>query len=237
MHAVICDVGDQDAVVAAMAETVGELGRVDSCFVNAGVGGRASSFVEMTDEEWRRVLRVNLDGAFYTAQEALKHMVARCEDGDAPAARSCSRPPARRSSGSSAAQHYGGSKGAVIAMTKGIAVEYARHGMRSNAIVPGWIESEMATGALHWDKFVERNMPRMPARRWGSGDDFAGIAVYLAEPRRQLPHRRHHHHRRRVLHLLRERPGPTAARGSAAGCHRWSARHDRCRRRSERAAY
>ena len=82
VHAVICDVGDRDAVVAAMAETVGELGRVDSCFVNAGVGGRASSFLDMSDEEWKRVLRVNLDGAMYTSQEALKHMVARWEGGD-----------------------------------------------------------------------------------------------------------------------------------------------------------
>ena len=50
VHAVVCDVGDQDAVVAAMAETVGELGRVDSCFVNAGVGGRADGFADMPVE-------------------------------------------------------------------------------------------------------------------------------------------------------------------------------------------
>jgi len=72
----ICDVGDQDAVVAATAEVSGRFGRIDSCFVNAGVPGRAPSFVGMTDEEWHRVLRVNLDGAFYTAQEAVKQMVA-----------------------------------------------------------------------------------------------------------------------------------------------------------------
>ena len=76
VHAVICDVGDQDAVVAAMAETIGELGRVDSCFVNAGVGGRSDGFANMPVDEWRRVLRVNLDGAFYTSQEAVKHWVA-----------------------------------------------------------------------------------------------------------------------------------------------------------------
>jgi hypothetical protein len=60
-------------------------------------------------------------------------------------------------------------------------VEYARQ-VRSNAIVPGWIDTELASGARHWDKFIERNMPRTPARRWGDGKDFAGIAAYLAGP-------------------------------------------------------
>ena len=65
---IVCDVGDEDAVVQAIADTIGELGRIDSCFVNAGVGGQAPSFVGMTSDEWRRVLRVNLDGAFFTAR-------------------------------------------------------------------------------------------------------------------------------------------------------------------------
>ena len=79
---IVCDVGDEAAVIQAMADTVGELGRIDSCFVNAGVGGQAPSFVGMTSEEWRRVTRVNLDGAFFTAREAARHMVERHEDGD-----------------------------------------------------------------------------------------------------------------------------------------------------------
>ena len=72
----VCDVGDHAAVIAGMRATVEALGRVDSCFVNAGVGGMAPSFVGMTEDEWRRVMRVNLDGAFFTAQEAVKQMVA-----------------------------------------------------------------------------------------------------------------------------------------------------------------
>ena len=62
-----CDVGDEAAVDAAFAQTLQTLGRVDGCFANAGVGGGgAASFLEMTAEQWHRVLRVNLDGAFYT---------------------------------------------------------------------------------------------------------------------------------------------------------------------------
>ena len=98
----VCDVGDHEAVTASMAAVAEALGRIDSCFVNAGVGGKATSFVDMSEDEWRRVMRVNLDGAFFTAQEAVRHMVARHERGDEAAARSCSRPRARRSSASSA---------------------------------------------------------------------------------------------------------------------------------------
>jgi hypothetical protein len=182
VHAVICDVGDHEAVQAAMAETIGELGRVDSCFVNAGVGGRAAGFAEMTEEEWRRVLRVNLDGAFYTAQEAVRHWVARWGEGDEAGGSLVFTSSGSAFFGQPRGQHYGGSKAAIIAMSRGIAVEYARYKVRSNAIVPGWIDTEMASAALHWDKFIERNMPRTPARRWGTGDDFAGIAAYLASP-------------------------------------------------------
>ncbi|GAG34890.1 unnamed protein product, partial [marine sediment metagenome] len=79
---IVCDVGDEAAVVQAMNDTVNELGRIDSAFVNAGVSGTAPSFVEMASDEWRRVMRVNLDGAFFTAREAVKHMVDRSDSGD-----------------------------------------------------------------------------------------------------------------------------------------------------------
>src|SRR2546423_4316856 len=72
-----CDVGEEPEVEAAFAATLEALGRVDSCFANAGVGGGARSFMEMSSDEWRRVLRVNLDGAFYTLRSAAKHMVER----------------------------------------------------------------------------------------------------------------------------------------------------------------
>ena len=171
----VCDVGDHQAVIDSMAATVDALGRVDSCFVNAGVGGKAPSFVGMTDDEWHRVLRVNLDGAFYTAQEAVKRMVGQGTGGSVVFTTSGSA-----YFGQQKGQHYGGSKGAVISMMKGIAVEHARHGIRCNAILPGWIESEMTAPALSWDKFVDNVLPRVPLRRWGTPADFGALAVYLA---------------------------------------------------------
>lgn len=180
VSAALCDVGDEEAVAATMAETVAELGRVDSCFVNAGVGGRADSFVTMTDDEWKRVLRVNLDGAFYTAREAVTHMLERHRDGDTAGGSVVFTSSGSAFFGQQRGQHYAASKAGIVAMSKGIAVEHARHGIRSNAIVPGWIESEMTEGAFGWDRFVDNVMPRLPMRRWGTGADFGGIAVYLA---------------------------------------------------------
>jgi NAD(P)-dependent dehydrogenase (short-subunit alcohol dehydrogenase family) len=77
-------------------------------------------------------------------------------------------------------QHYGASKAGVISMMKAIAVEHARHGVRCNAVLPGWIETEMTEGAFGYQKFVDNVLKRIPTRRWGVGADFGGLAVYLA---------------------------------------------------------
>ena len=171
----VCDVGDQAQVEATLAATLEAMGRVDSCFVNAGVGGKAESFVSMTDDEWRRVLRVNLDGAFYTAQAAVRAMVTAGNGGSVVFTTSGSA-----YYGQARGQHYGASKAGLISMMKAIAVEHARHGIRSNAVLPGWIDSEMTAPALGWDTFVAKVLPRVPMRRWGDPNDFSGIAAYLA---------------------------------------------------------
>jgi NAD(P)-dependent dehydrogenase (short-subunit alcohol dehydrogenase family) len=172
----VCDVGDHDAVVHSMRRTVDTLGRLDSCFVNAGVGGRAPSFAEMSDDEWHRVMRVNLDGAFFTAQEAVRQMVGQSPQGGSIVFTTSGSAWYGQQRG----QHYGGSKGAVIAMMKGIAVEHARHGIRCNAVLPGWVESDMTAPALGLESFTAKVLTRIPMRRWGTPADLAGIGVYLA---------------------------------------------------------
>jgi len=170
-----CDVGDEEQVEGAFARTVEELGRVDACFANAGVASLAPSFLEMTTEEWRRVLRINLDGVFFTFRAAVRHMVQRGGGGSLVVTSSLS---ARE--GQPRGQNYAATKGGVLSMIKAIAVEYARFGIRGNAIVPGWIESPMTEPAFNWDRFRDKVLPRVPMRRWGKGSDLEGIAVYLA---------------------------------------------------------
>jgi NAD(P)-dependent dehydrogenase (short-subunit alcohol dehydrogenase family) len=172
-----CDVANEAAVDAAFADTVRALGRVDTCFANAGVSGRSSGqgFVDMTAEEWRRVLAVNLDGAFFTLRAAARHMVGRPGGGSLVVTASLAA-----ISGQARGEHYAASKGGLVSMMKALAVELARHGIRANAILPGWIDTPMTDKALHWDKFIERVLPRVPVRRWGVPADFGAIAIYLA---------------------------------------------------------
>jgi len=179
IEALVVDVSDEGAAEAAMAETVKRLGRVDACFANAGVTGRAKSMFELDGKEWRRVLAVNLDGAFFTLRAAARHMVARAEKGD-PGGRLVGIASLAARSGAARNEHYAATKGGLVAMLKATAVEFARYGITANAILPGWIETEMTAPTFANEKFAANVMPRIPLRRWGKPEDFGGIAVYLA---------------------------------------------------------
>ncbi|HXV01160.1 MAG TPA: SDR family oxidoreductase [Caulobacteraceae bacterium] len=173
------DVADEAAVVAGVAETLEVLGRLDFVAANAGIGGGAPSFDEFTTEQWRRVTTVNLDAVFWTFREACKHMVARAKAGD-PGGSLLVTSSTSAIDGAPRNQAYAATKGGVIAMIRGLAVEYARYGVRANAVLPGWIRSDMTAGLQGWDKFNQQVITRVPMRRWGEPEDFAGIAVYLA---------------------------------------------------------
>ncbi|MCH8332990.1 SDR family oxidoreductase [Candidatus Sumerlaeota bacterium] len=170
-----CDVGDQDQVKESFAKVVEVLGRVDSCFANAGVGSSGAAFHEMSAEEWHRVFRVNMDGVFYTYQEAVKHMIDRGGGGSLVVTSSGSA-----IFGAPRSVHYAATKAGVLAITRALAVGYARYGIRANAIVPGWIETPMTERVIHTEPFKEKVLKRIPLRRWGTGADFGGLAVYLA---------------------------------------------------------
>jgi NAD(P)-dependent dehydrogenase (short-subunit alcohol dehydrogenase family) len=171
-----CDVSDEGQVATAMRETLAETGKVDSLFANAGVGGGAR-FVDMTLAEWRRVMAVNLDGAFLTLREAARHLVERGEGGSLIAVSSVSA-----IHGAPRMEHYAASKTAVLALVRGLAVELARHRVRCNAILPGWTETEMIEPGKANQRWVDATIGRTPVRRWGTPSDFGALAAYLADP-------------------------------------------------------
>lgn len=164
----------ENEVEAAFAETLNLFGKVDSCFANAGAGGGAP-FHEFPTDVWNRVMGINLDGTFFTFRAAAKHMIERGEGGRLVGTSSLSA-----LDGAARNEAYAATKGAMISMTRGLSVELARYGITANTIIPGWIETAMTAPRVGDETFEDRVIKRVPVRRWGQPDDFAGIAVYLA---------------------------------------------------------
>jgi NAD(P)-dependent dehydrogenase (short-subunit alcohol dehydrogenase family) len=178
VHTVVCDVTDSASMKEAMKATLDTFGRVDGCFANAGIGGGRRAFIDRTEEEWRRMFATNLDGVFHVFQVAARHMTERAEAGD-KFGRLVATSSLASLFGTARNEHYAGTKAALNALCRALAVELARYGVTANAILPGWIKSDMTAGIMANEKFVANVMPRIPVRRFGEPSDFGGIAVYI----------------------------------------------------------
>jgi NAD(P)-dependent dehydrogenase (short-subunit alcohol dehydrogenase family) len=84
--------------------------------------------------------------------------------------------------GAAGNQAYSVSKTGLLALVRGLAVEFARHGIRANSLLPGWTETEMTEPLLGWEKFVSATTARTPVRRWGVPEDYGAAAVFLSDP-------------------------------------------------------
>ncbi|WP_407175932.1 SDR family NAD(P)-dependent oxidoreductase [Bradyrhizobium sp. STM 3562] len=179
VHSRICDVTDPASVRDAMMATLDTFGRLDGCFANAGIGGGGRrAFIERTEEEWRTMFATNLDGVFHVFQAAARHMTERANNGD-KFGRLVATSSLASLFGTARNEHYAATKAAINAVVRALAVELARYGVTANAILPGWIKSEMTAKIMSDEKFVGNVMPRIPMRRFGEPGDFGGIAVYL----------------------------------------------------------
>ena len=121
---------------------------------------------------------VNLDGVFHTFQPIVRHMVERAAGGDG-FGRLIATSSMAALFGTARNEHYEATKAALNSLVRGLAVEHARYGITANAILPGWVDTDMTGGLQANDKFMSAAVPRIPMRRFGRPDDFAGIAVYL----------------------------------------------------------
>jgi NAD(P)-dependent dehydrogenase (short-subunit alcohol dehydrogenase family) len=173
------NVANEQEVIDGMAALLETMGRVDCVIANAGIGRGAKSFHEMTADTWRAVNAVNAEGLFFTFREACKHMVERAGKGDAGGSL-IGISSLSAFDGAPRNEAYAGTKGAVISIMRGLAVEYGRYGVRANSIAPGWIATDMTAGAQGSDVFNAKVITRAPIRRWGEPADFGGAAVYLA---------------------------------------------------------
>jgi NAD(P)-dependent dehydrogenase (short-subunit alcohol dehydrogenase family) len=173
----VVDVTDEPSVVAAMPDTVAELGRLDACFANAaGLGVVSPSFLESTTDEWRTTITLVLDSVYVTMREAAKVLVEQGEGGSLVATSSLSA-----DYGTTPGSHaYSSGKAAVITLMRGLAVELGRHRIRANTILPAWVDSSMMDGINANPKVADALRRRIPLRRWAEPSELGALAVYLA---------------------------------------------------------
>ncbi|MFD9895050.1 SDR family NAD(P)-dependent oxidoreductase [Amycolatopsis sp. NPDC059027] len=175
VHTAECDVTDPEQLAWSLAGTVERFGRLDSCFAAAGTAGQ-STFAGTSPAEFHRVVQVNLEGTFLTFQTAARHMI---DNGGGSLVAISSISGLR---GQALGSQYAASKAGVLALAKSVAVELARHRIRVNAMVPGWIDTPMTSRFRRSERFTERMTGRTPVRRWGEPSDLGRLAVYLAAP-------------------------------------------------------
>jgi len=169
-----CDVADADQVAEAMACTVERFGHVDGLIANAGISGKRGPFHETDIQSFNDLAAVNVNGVVLSFQAAIKQFLNQESGGSLVAMSSLAG-----IEGAAGNAAYGATKGAVLAIVRALATEYARYGIRTNAILPGWVATDMTQKSVASEVFTEKVIKRVPIRRWGTPEDFAAAAVYL----------------------------------------------------------
>jgi 2-dehydro-3-deoxy-D-gluconate 5-dehydrogenase len=168
------DVSDQASAEALISAAIARFGRLDVLVNNAGVNERKRPELYAPDE-WHRIIETNLSGAFFAAQAAFPEMK---KGGGGKIINIGSM---MSIFGASFVGPYAASKGGLVQLTKALATAWAGDGIQVNAILPGWIDTDLTAAAKKQiEGLNERVLARTPAGRWGNPGDFAGIAVFLA---------------------------------------------------------
>ncbi|MCM3160780.1 SDR family oxidoreductase [Metabacillus litoralis] len=170
-----CDLNDIDRVRNVIPEVHEKMGSVDILVNNAGIQRRHPA-VEFPESDWDEVLNINLKVVWILCQEAGKIMTSQKKGKIINIASLVSF------QGGITVPAYTAAKGAVGQLTKALANEWSSQGVNVNAIVPGYIATEMNTALINDPVRSRQILERIPAGRWGSPEDFKGTAVYLASP-------------------------------------------------------
>lgn len=170
------DVSQKEEVVRMVGEVAEKFGSLDILVNNAGVLG-SSSLVEMSDEEWDRVIDINLRGYFLVTREVAKRMLPQKKGRIINIASIAS---GQVGIGTPNASHYDASKGGIIAFSESIAAELAPQGINVNCIAPGLIDTDMVAGIMQDEKSRQEFLLRVPRGRVGKPQDIGAAAVFLA---------------------------------------------------------
>jgi glucose 1-dehydrogenase len=172
--AVEADVSKRDQVEAMVQRVVSELGRIDICINNAGIEIK-HNFVDTTDDEWNRVLGVNLYGSFVTSQVAARAMIAQGAGG-----RLLFMSSVHEDIPFPGFTSYCASKGAIRMMMRNMAMELAPHAITVNNIAPGAIATPINQAVLNDPVAYKNAVGEIPLGRFGKPEDVAAVAVFLA---------------------------------------------------------
>lgn len=168
-----CDLEDQSQVKAAIPTVVNELGQIDILVNNAGIQRRSPS-VSFSESDWDDVINVNLKCVWLLCQEAGKFMVPQRKGKIINMASLLSF------QGGLTVPAYAAAKGGVAQLTKALSNEWAKENVNVNAIVPGYIATDMNEALLKDETRNRQILERIPAGRWGTPEDFMGTVIFLA---------------------------------------------------------
>ena len=170
--AVTLDVTKRETLRPALEEVERTLGPIDILVNNAGISIQRTT-LKLEAESWDRVIETNLSSVFLISQIAAQSMVKRKRGKIINIASEYAR------FGSAAVPSYAAAKGGVVQLTKSMAIELGRHNIQVNAIVPGWIWTDM-TSMVKGTPFYDEIITRTPAGRFGDAEEMAGTAIFLA---------------------------------------------------------
>ena len=175
--AVECDVSDEAQVKTMVDRTVQQLGGLDILFNNAGVSDVPTPLHELSTEDWKRVTDVDLNGAFFCAREALKVMVAQRSGKIINVSSMWGLVGSSRLQSCPA---YNAAKGALVNLTREMALCYAPYGINVNAICPGFIKTKIGNSCSDDPEWRKQAEPLVPLGRIGMPDELKGLALLLA---------------------------------------------------------
>jgi 2-deoxy-D-gluconate 3-dehydrogenase len=167
---------------ALVGHAVAAFGRLDILVNNAGTSVRKAPH-ELSEQEWHHVLDTNLTSAFLCSQAAYFAMVTTSAGKPAAGGKIINIGSMMSLFGTPFAAAYGASKGGIVQLTLSQAAAWAKDNIQVNAVLPGWIQTELTDAArVQVAGLNESVLARTPAGRWGQPEDLAGIAVFLAAP-------------------------------------------------------
>lgn len=174
----VCDVTDPDAIDTAMSATIKRFGRLDSCFANAGGSGVRKPFIDHTPGDWQSTIDLNFNSVTATMQAAARQFLAQGEGGKLVVSSSIAALMGIPGGG------YSATKAAVSGLIRSLAIELAPAGIQANAILPGFIETEMSTKTPQ--AFQDACLRRTASGKLGTLEDLEGVAVFLASHQSDL---------------------------------------------------